>query len=62
MTYLVSVCGNNAPTKEHTELADAKAEAVRLSLMSNNKDRVIHVVQIVASLVPRTTHEWRGNE
>lgn len=59
MTYLVSVCGSQAPTKEHKELADAKAEAIRLSLLSNNKDRVIHVVQIVATLEPRSTHEWR---
>jgi 3-deoxy-D-arabino-heptulosonate 7-phosphate (DAHP) synthase len=60
MTYLVSVCGSNAPTKEHEHLEDAKAEAERLSLMSNNKDRVIYVVQIVATMVPRTTHEWKG--
>ena len=59
MTYMVSVCGSNAPTKEHEHLADAKAEAVRLSLMSNNKDRTIHVVEIVATMVPRTTHEWK---
>jgi len=56
--YMVSVCGSNAPTKTHGELCDAITEAQRLSLLSQNKDRIIHVVQIVATLEPRSSHEW----
>lgn len=56
--YLVSVCGSNAPTKTHGELSDAIAEAERLALMPQSKDRTIYVVQIVATLEPRSTHEW----
>ena len=59
MTYMVSVCGSNAPRKEHEFLIDAKVEAQRLAEQPNNKDRVIHVVQIVATLAPVTKHEWR---
>lgn len=58
MTYLVSVCGSQAPTKEHYALSDARTEAERLAAMPQNKDRIIHVVEVVGSLVPRTTHEW----
>lgn len=56
--FMVSVCGSSAPSKIHESLDDAKAEAERLATQHNNRDRVIHVVEIVASLLPRTTHVW----
>ena len=58
--YMVSVCGSNAPSKVHDELCDAKGEALRLSMLAQNKDRTIHVVQICATLEPRSSHEWKN--
>lgn len=58
--YMVSVTGSNAPSNIHTDWqqAKAKAEAERLSKLSQNRDRTIHVVQVMATLKPVTTHVW----
>lgn len=56
--YMVSVCGSNAPVHIHTDFESAKAEAERISRMSQNRDRTIHVVEIKATLKPTTTHVW----
>jgi hypothetical protein len=56
--YMVSVTGAQAPTKIHIEYGDAKFEAERLSKLTNNKDREIHIVKILATLKPVTTHNW----
>ena len=60
--YMVSVCGSTAPSKIHDGLESAKQEAERLADQHNNRDRVIHVVEIVATLIPRTSHQWEGEE
>lgn len=56
--YMVSVCGSQAPSKIHTNWQDAKAEAERLASLSQNRDRVIHVVEIKATLAPTFSHAW----
>ena len=56
--YMVSVANNTTPTKKFTDLTTAKVEAIRVSLIPVNSLAVIHVVQIIATLEPRTSHEW----
>ena len=56
--YMVSVCGSQAPSKIHNSLDEAKTEAERLASQHQNRDRTIHVVEIVATLSPRTSHVW----
>jgi hypothetical protein len=56
--YMVSVCGSSAPMKQHAELSEAKAEAERLAMQPQNTNRVIHVVQVVATLRPAGCHKW----
>jgi hypothetical protein len=56
--YMVSVTGSNAPRQKHSTIELAQAEAERLARQPQNVDRVIHVVEIVATLAPKTTHEW----
>ena len=56
--YMVSVCGSNAPSHIHTDLQAAIVEAERLSKLSQNRDRTIHIVEIKATLKPITTHIW----
>lgn len=60
--YMVSVTGSNAPNHIHTNWQDAKAEAERLSKLKQNFDRVIHLVEIKATLKPVFSHEWEKNE
>jgi len=62
MTFLVSVDGREAPMKEHQTLEEAKVEAVRLSELSTSRRATIRVLEQVCVLVPRTSHEWLGNE
>lgn len=56
--YMVSVTGSNAPSHIHTDWQTAKEEAERLSRLSQNRDRTIHIVEIKATLKPITTHIW----
>lgn len=56
--YMVSVTGSQAPTKVHDDMDAARLEAERLVTQPNNRDRTIHVVQIVATIKPQTTHVW----
>lgn len=56
--YMVSVTGNNAPSHIHTSWQDATAEAERLSKLRQNFDRVIHIVEIKATLKPVSSHVW----
>ena len=64
MSYMVSVEGSNAPTVIHPTYASAQLEAERLATLPHNKDRVIHVLKLVSSLKPVTTHKWehRGEQ
>jgi len=55
---MVSVCGSQAPSKIHDELCEARGQADALAMQPQNKDRVIHVVQIVATLRPVSSHQW----
>ena len=56
--YMVSVTGSSAPSHIHTDWQTAKEEAERLSRLSQNRDRTIHIVEIKATLKPVTTHVW----
>lgn len=56
--YMVSVCGSNAPMHTHTNWQEARAEAERLSKLKQNFDRVIHIVEIKATLKPVQSHAW----
>jgi hypothetical protein len=64
MSYMVSIEGSNAPTVIHPTYASAQLEAERLATQPRNKDRVIHVLKLVSSLKPVTTHKWehRGEQ
>ena len=64
MSYMVSVEGSNAPTVIHPTYASAQLEAERLATLLRNRDRVIHVLKLVSSLKPVTTHKWehRGEQ
>ena len=64
MSYMVSVEGSNAPTVIHPTYASAQLEAERLATQQRNRDRVIHVLKLVSSLKPVTTHklEHRGEQ
>jgi hypothetical protein len=58
MSYMVSIEGSNAPTVIHPTYASAQMEAERLATQPRNKDRVIHVLKLVSSFKPVTTHKW----
>jgi hypothetical protein len=64
MSYMVSIEGSNAPTVIHPTYASAQLEAERLATQQRNKDRVIHVLKLVSSFKPVTTHKWehRGEQ
>jgi len=64
MSYMVSVEGSSAPTVIHPTYASAQMEAERLATQPRNRDRVIHVLKLVSSLKPTTTHQWehRGEQ
>lgn len=58
MSYMVFVEGKNAPTKEHTFLVDAEAEAERLASQSDNKMRKIYILQVVKTNEPVVSRTW----
>ena len=58
MSYMVSVEGGQAPTVIHQTYASAQQEAERLAQQPRNIQRTIHVLKLVSSLKPVTTHKW----
>lgn len=62
MSYMVSIEGNQAPTVIHPTYASAQMEAERLAQQPPNHQRIIHVVKLVSSLKPVTTHKWEHRE
>lgn len=62
MSYMVSIEGNQAPTVIHPTYASAQMEAERLAQKPRNQQRIIHVVKLVSSLKPVTTHKWEHRE
>jgi hypothetical protein len=62
MSYMVSVEGSQAPTVIHPTYASAQMEAERLSKQPRNQQRTIHVLKLVSSLKPVTTHKWEHRE
>jgi hypothetical protein len=62
MSYMVSIEGSNAPTVIHPTYASAQLEAERLATQPRNRDRVIHVLELVSSLKPVTKHYWEHRE
>lgn len=59
MSYMVFVDGKQPPTKEHTFLCEAEAEANRLSTHPDNKMRKIYIMQIVKTNEPVVTRVWK---
>jgi hypothetical protein len=64
MSYMVSVEGGNAPTVIHPTYASAQLEAERVAKLLRDKSKTIHVLKLVSSLKPVTTHKWehRGEQ
>ena len=58
MSYMVFVEGKSAPTKEHTFVVEAEAEAERLAEQPDNKMRKIHVLKVVEVYEPIVTRAW----
>ncbi len=58
MKYMVSVEGAQAPTVIHPTYASAAIEAERLAQQSINKNRKVHVLRLVATLEPVSSHKW----
>jgi hypothetical protein len=62
MSYMVSIEGSQAPTVIHPTYQSAQMEAERLSKQPRNQQRIIHVLKLVSSLKPVTTHKWEHRE
>jgi hypothetical protein len=62
MSYMVSVEGAQAPCKIHTTYQSAQMEAERLAQQHGNRNATIHVLKLVSSLKPVTTHKWEHRE
>lgn len=58
MSYLVSVNGGHAPSHIHPTIESAFKEAERLSKQPANLNRSIHVLKVVSTLKPVSTHQW----
>lgn len=55
--FMVFVQGTSHPAKMHDTFHSAQTEAERLAQQPGNAKRKIHVVHVLASLVPQE-HEW----
>ena len=58
MSYMVFVEGRSAPTKEHTFVVDAEAEAERLAEQPDNKMRKIYILKVVEINKPIVNRVW----
>jgi hypothetical protein len=58
MKYMVSVEGNQAPTVIHPTYASAAIEAERLAQQSINKNLKVHVLRLISTLEPVSSHKW----
>ena len=58
MSYMVSIEGSQAPIVIHPTYQSAQMEAERLAQQPRNQQRTIHVLKLVSSLKPVTTHKW----
>lgn len=56
--WMVSVQGGNAPSKYHSTLVDAKAEAERLACLTGNRNNRVYVLKVEAVLEPKNSHQW----
>lgn len=57
--YMVCVVGASAPTVTHPTIGEAMREAERLSLLTPNIQRTVHVLKIECSLLPKINHVWQ---
>ena len=58
MKYMVFVDGAQAPTVIHPTYASAAIEAERLAQLTTSRNRKVHVLRLVSTLEPVSSHKW----
>jgi len=56
--FMISIDGSRAPSKVHTHLSQAKAEAKRLANQEGQNARTIRILEVVDVLQARQVYEW----